>query len=71
MKTMSLDNVYGCMCGLAVYAWHSLLNIPTDLFVGVIKAALFGAAGMAGKELFTYIRKAIITFAQSRKSKRK
>jgi hypothetical protein len=71
MKTMSLDNRYAFICGVAVYAWQSLLNIPTDLVVGVIKAALFGAAGMAGKELFSYIRKAVITYVQTRKSKRK
>lgn len=71
MKTMSANNVYAFFCGLVVYAWHSLLNVPTDLVVGVIKAALFGAAGMAGKELFSYIRRAVITYMQSRKSKRK
>lgn len=71
MKTMSVNNVYAFFCGLAVYAWHSILNVPTDLVVGVIKAALFGAAGMAGKELFTYIRKAVITYLETRKSKRK
>lgn len=71
MKTMSVNNVYAFFCGLAVYAWHSILNVPTDLVVGVIKAALFGAAGMAGKELFSYIRKAVIIFFKSRKSKRK
>lgn len=68
---MVFNNVYGFLCGLAVYVWHSYLSIPTDLFVGVIKAALFGAAGMAGKELFSYIRKAVITYVQTRKSKRK
>lgn len=71
MKTMSLDNRYAFACGVAVYMWQHLLNIPTDLVVGVIKAALFGAAGMAGKELFSYIKKAVITYVQTRKTKRK
>lgn len=71
MKTMSVNNVYAFFCGLAVYAWHSILNVPTDLVVGVVKAALFGAAGMAGKELFSYVRKAVIIFFKSRKSKPK
>lgn len=70
MKTMSANNVYAFFCGVAVYVWQNLLNIPTDLVVGVIKAALFGAAGMAGKELFSYIRKAVITYIQTRKSKK-
>jgi hypothetical protein len=68
MRTMSVNNVYAFLCGLAVYVWHSLLNVPADLVVGVIKAALFGAAGMAGKELFTYIRKAVVTYYNTRKS---
>jgi ABC-type cobalamin transport system permease subunit len=71
MKVMSLDNRYAFACGVAVYMWQHLLNIPTDLVVGVIKAALFGAAGMAGKELFSYIRKAVLVFFKTRKSKSK
>lgn len=59
---MSVDNRYAFLCGVAVYVWQNLLNIPADLFVGIIKAALFGAAGMAGKELFTYIKKAVVTY---------
>jgi hypothetical protein len=70
MKAMSVDNRYAFICGVAVYVWQHLLNIPTDFVVGVIKAALFGAAGMAGKELFSYIKKAVVTFLQSRKSKK-
>lgn len=70
MKSMSLDNRIAFMCGLGVYVWQSILNIPTDLVVGVIKAALFGVAGMAGKELWTYIKKAVVTFIETRKSKK-
>jgi hypothetical protein len=71
MKTMSANNVYAFFCGVAVYVWQNLLNVPTDLVVGVIKAALFGAAGMAGKELFTYIKKAATIYFKSRKTKSK
>lgn len=67
--TMSVDNRYAFICGVGVYIWQTMLNIPTDLVVGVIKAALFGVAGMAGKELWTYIKKAAVTFIQTRKSK--
>jgi hypothetical protein len=69
MKTMSVDNRYAFLCGVAVYVWQNLLHIPNDLVVGIIKAGLFGAAGMAGKELFTYVKKAVVTYIQTRKSK--
>jgi ABC-type Mn2+/Zn2+ transport system permease subunit len=70
MKTMSFDNRYAFICGVAVYAWQSLLNIPTDLVVGVVKAALFGVGGMVGKELYTYIRRVVVNYIQTRKSKK-
>lgn len=70
MKTMSVDNRLAFICGVGVYAWQQLLNIPTDLVVGIIKAALYGVAGMIGKELYTYVRRVVVTYIQTRKSKK-
>lgn len=70
-QSMSLDNRIAFVCGLGVYAWQSILNIPIDVAVGFMKAALFGVAGMVGKELYTYVRKVAATYIQNRKSKKK
>jgi hypothetical protein len=64
------DNRYAFACGVIAYIWQSLLNIQSDIAVGMIKAALFGVAGMAGKELWGFIKKAYVTFKINRKIKK-
>lgn len=64
------NNRYAFLCGVAAYLWQSILSIQTDLVVGMIKAALFGVAGIIGKDLWSFIKKACVAYLKTRKSKK-
>jgi len=61
------DNRYAATIGIMASIGHIwingklILNIPVDVLIIFMKAAIGGAGGMVGKWLYGLIRKAVIT----------